>query len=93
MFGAVLKSYYAEKRIDLLKYLLYQLCHVLQKFEAQRPELSSTDILMWMWFNYKRACKNIREAGIDFEELPERQFDDPMGEARCRSYIWCYRWC
>ena len=29
----------------------------------------------------RELARMIREAGIDFEELPERQFDDPMGEA------------
>jgi len=84
MFGAVLKSYYAEKMgIDPSKIFVVSIMPcTAKKYEAQRPELSSTgypdvDVVL----TTRELAKMIKEAAIDFKELPERQFDDPMGEA------------
>ncbi len=84
MFGAVLKSYYAEKMgIDPAKVFVVSIMPcTAKKFEAQRPELSSAgypdvDVVL----TTRELARMIREAGIDFTELPERHFDDPMGEA------------
>ncbi len=84
MFGAVLKSYYAEKMgIDPAKIFVVSIMPcTAKKYEAQRPELSSTgyadvDVVL----TTRELAKMIKEAGIDFTELPERHFDDPMGEA------------
>lgn len=84
MFGAVLKSYYAEKMgIDPSKIFVVSIMPcTAKKYEAQRPELSSNgypdvDVVL----TTRELAKMIREAAIDFKELPDRQFDDPMGEA------------
>ncbi|HHV59746.1 MAG TPA: 2Fe-2S iron-sulfur cluster binding domain-containing protein [Clostridiaceae bacterium] len=84
MFGAVLKSYYAEKEgIDPSKIFVVSIMPcTAKKFEAQRPELSSTgypdvDVVL----TTRELARMIREAAIDFNNLPERYFDDPMGEA------------
>jgi len=84
MFGAVLKSYYAEKMgIDPSKIFVVSIMPcTAKKFEAQRPEMSSTgypdvDVVL----TTRELARMIREAAIDFNDLPERQFDDPMGEA------------
>jgi len=84
MFGAVLKSYYAEKEgIDPSKVFVVSIMPcTAKKYEAQRPELSATgypdvDVVL----TTRELARMIREAGIDFTELPERHFDDPMGEA------------
>jgi len=84
MFGAVLKSYYAEKMgIDPAKIFVVSIMPcTAKKFEAKRPELASTgypdvDVVL----TTRELARMIREAGIDFDELPERHFDDPMGEA------------
>lgn len=84
MFGAVLKSYYAEKMgIDPAKIFVVSVMPcTAKKYEAQRPELSSTgypdvDVVL----TTRELARMIKEAGIDFSELPERHFDDPMGEA------------
>ena len=84
MFGAVLKSYYAEKMgIDPAKIFVVSIMPcTAKKFEAKRPELSSVgypdvDVVL----TTRELARMIREAGIDFTDLPERQFDDPMGEA------------
>ncbi|NLL04721.1 MAG: 2Fe-2S iron-sulfur cluster binding domain-containing protein [Clostridiaceae bacterium] len=84
MFGAVLKSYYAEKEgIDPSKvYVVSIMPCTAKKFEAARPELAATgypdvDAVL----TTRELARMIKEAGIDFKNLPERQFDDPMGEA------------
>lgn len=53
-----------------------------KKFESQRPELSSTgypdvDVVL----TTRELARMIKEAGIDFKSLPDKQFDDPMGDA------------
>ena len=84
MFGAVLKSYYAEKEgIDPAKvYVVSIMPCTAKKFEAARPELAATgysdvDVVL----TTRELARMIREAGIDFKDLAERHFDDPMGEA------------
>jgi len=84
MFGAVLKSYYAEKMgIDPAKIFVVSIMPcTAKKFEAQRPELSSTgypdiDVVL----TTRELARMIREAAIDFNSLPDRDFDDPMGDA------------
>jgi len=90
MFGAVLKSYYAEKMgIDPSKIFVVSIMPcTAKKFEAKRPELSSTgyadvDVVL----TTRELAKMIKEAAIDFKDLPERQFDDPMGEATGAAVI------
>ena len=90
MFGAVLKSYYAEKTgIDPANIFVVSIMPcTAKKFEAQRPELASTgypdvDVVL----TTRELARMIREAGIDFTELPERHFDDPMGEASGAAVI------
>ncbi len=90
MFGAVLKSYYAEKMgIDPAKIFVVSIMPcTAKKFEVQRPEMSSSgcqdvDVVL----TTRELARMIREAGIDFTELPERHFDDPMGEASGAAVI------
>lgn len=84
MFGAVLKSYYAEKEgIDPANVFVVSIMPcTAKKFEARRPELSSTgypdvDVVL----TTRELARMIKEAGIDFMALPDEQFDYPMGEA------------
>lgn len=90
MFGAVLKTYYAEKMgIDASKIFVVSVMPcTAKKFEAQRPELSATgyadvDVVL----TTRELAKMIKEAGIDFNNLEDRQFDDPMGEATGAAVI------
>ena len=90
MFGAVLKSYYAEKMgIDPAKIFVVSIMPcTAKKFESKRVELSSkgyTDVDVVL--TTRELARMIREAGIDFTELPERHFDDPMGEASGAAVI------
>jgi len=84
MFGAVLKSYYAEKMgIDPSKIFVVSVMPcTAKKFEAVRPELASTgypdvDAVL----TTRELAQMINQAGIDFRNLPDENFDDPMGEA------------
>lgn len=83
MFGALLKSYYAEKAgIDPSKVFVVSVMPcTAKKFEVTRPEMNATgypdvDVVI----TTRELARMIREAAIDFTELPERRFDDPMGE-------------
>lgn len=84
MFGAILKSYYAEKMgIDPAKIFVVSIMPcTAKKFEAQRPELASTgypdvDVVL----TTRELGRMIRESGINFKDLPDTSFDDPMGDA------------
>ncbi len=90
MMGAVLKSYYAEKMgIDPSKVFVVSVMPcTAKKFEAQRPELSANGLQdVDVVLTTRELATMIKEAGIDFTELPERHFDDPMGEATGAAVI------
>lgn len=84
MMGAVIKSYYAEKNnIDPSKvYVVSVMPCTAKKFEAQRPELSSTgypdvDAVL----TTRELARMIRQAGIDFANLPDEEFDPVFGDS------------
>lgn len=84
MFGAMLKSYYAEKLgVDPAKvYVVSVMPCTAKKFEAKRPELSvdglpDIDVVI----TTRELADMIKEAGIDFANIADESFDDPMGEA------------
>ncbi len=84
IFGAVIKSYYAEKQ-SIKKEDIYSVAIMpctSKKFEAQRSEMSSSgaqDIDASL--TTRELARMIREAGIDFNNLPDEEFDEPFGEA------------
>jgi len=84
MFGAILKSYYAQlKGIDPKDIFVVSIMPcTAKKFEAGREELSSTgypdvDAVLTV----RELAKLIKSHGIRFEKLPDENFDDPFGEA------------
>jgi len=84
MFGAVLKTYYANKMgIDPSKICVVSIMPcTAKKYEAQRSELSASgypdvDVVL----TTRELARMIKEAGLDFNSLEDSQFDDPMGEA------------
>lgn len=90
MFGAVLKSYYAEKMgIDPAKIVVVSVMPcTAKKYEAQRPELSANGLAdVDVVLTTRELARMIKEAGIDFNNLEDRQFDDPMGEATGAAVI------
>ncbi len=90
MFGAVLKTYYAEKMgIDPKKIFVVSVMPcTAKKFEAQRPELSATGLPdVDVVITTRELARMIKEAGIDFNNLEDKDFDDPMGNATGAAVI------
>ncbi|PYG84251.1 NAD(P)-dependent iron-only hydrogenase catalytic subunit [Ruminiclostridium sufflavum DSM 19573] len=84
MFGALLKTYYAEKmEIDPAKIFVVSIMPcTAKKYEAARPELSANGLAdVDVVLTTREAARMIKEAGIDFVNLEDKQFDDPMGGA------------
>ena len=84
MFGAIVKSYYAEKEdIDPKKIVTVSVMPcVAKKFEAKRPEMENgalrdVDIVI----STRELAKMIKKAGILFDKLPDEKFDNPFEEA------------
>ena len=74
MFGAILKSYYAEKTgIDPKDiYVVSVMPCTAKKFEAQRDELTNggyadVDAVL----TTRELAKMIKEAGLEFDKLPD----------------------
>lgn len=80
MFSAVLKTYYCEKhgiKPENL-YVVSVIPCTAKKYEVARPELGHyTDAAL----TTRELAKMIKEAGIDFANLPDSAFDTPFGEA------------
>lgn len=85
MFGAVLKTYYAKKMdIDPAKIFVVSVMPcTAKKFEANREEMknSSGYVDVDAVITTRELARMIKEAGIEFNELPDTDFDDPMGNA------------
>lgn len=85
MFGAVLKTYYAEKvGIDPANIFVVSVMPcTAKKFEADREELANSsgypdvDVVL----TTRELAQMIKEAGIEFDRLADSDFDDPMGNA------------
>ena len=82
MFGAVAKTYYAEKlgkRPEQIFVVSVMPCTA-KKFECQRPEMDASgardvDVVL----TTRELGKMIRAAGIDFASLPDEEMDAPLG--------------
>ncbi|MDR3050289.1 MAG: [FeFe] hydrogenase, group A [Oscillospiraceae bacterium] len=84
MMGAILKSYYAEKNhIDPEKIAVVSVMPcTAKKYESKRPELvvdglPDVDVVI----TTRELARMIKEAGIRFNELPDEDFDDMLGES------------
>ncbi|MBQ4076009.1 MAG: iron hydrogenase small subunit [Clostridia bacterium] len=84
MMGAVVKSYYAQKAgIDPKDIAVVSVMPcTAKKFEADREELAGTgypdvDAVI----TTRELAHMIKEAGIDFVNLPDEDFDDLLGES------------
>ncbi|GJQ63581.1 MAG: ferredoxin [Melioribacteraceae bacterium] len=90
MEGAVLKTYYAKKMgIDPKDMFVVSImpCTV-KKFESNRPELSEehnpdVDAVL----TTRELVRLFNMAGIDFNDLPEEDFDHPLGESTGAAVI------
>ena len=84
MFGALLKTYYAEKEgIDPKSIVNVSVMPcTAKKFEAAREELSNGDLKdVDIVITTRELAKMIKQAGIDFANLPDEEFEDPFGAA------------
>ena len=84
MFGALLKSYYAEKEnIDPKKiYVVSIMPCIAKKFEAERDQLFTDGMRdVDNVITTRELARMIKQANIDLSKLPDGKFDDPMGEA------------
>ena len=84
MFGAIIKSYYAEKEginpADI--YVVSVMPCTAKKYEAQREEMKGTgypdvDAVI----TTRELAKMIKECGTDFVKLSDEEFDRPFGPA------------
>ena len=90
MFGTIAKTYYAEKNgIDPDKIIVVSVMPcIAKKAEAKRPELTkdehnNVDIVV----TTRELARMIKEAGINFKELPDSEYDKPLGETTGASVI------
>ncbi len=84
MFGALIKSYYAEKmEIDPSKiYVVSVMPCIAKKFERTRENMQGVGLDdVDSVITTRELARMIKQAHIDFVSLEDSQFDDPMGEA------------
>ena len=84
MFGAILKSYYAEKNnIDPAKMFVVSVMPcVAKKFESSREEMEVNNLRdVDAVISTRELAKMIKQSGIKFKELPDEKFDAPFEEA------------
>ncbi len=82
MFGAVAKTYYAEKlgiKPEDMVVVSIMPCTA-KKFEAKRPEMKASGVYdVDVVLTTREFARMVKEAGIDFASLPEEEFDEPLG--------------
>ena len=84
MFGAIAKTYFADKigvnRKDLI--VVSVMPCLAKKYECQRDEFKvdgNPDVDFSM--STRELANFIKQANIDFMELPDEDFDNPLGES------------
>ena len=90
MTGALIKSYYAEKAgIDPKDIVTVSVMPcTAKKFEAKRPEMSNNGLMdVDHVITTRELAKMIKAAGIDFNALPDEDFDKLMGESTGAAVI------
>ncbi|MDP4088546.1 MAG: NADH-dependent [FeFe] hydrogenase, group A6 [Bacillota bacterium] len=84
MFGAVAKTYLAEKlgvSPENLIVVSVMPC-VAKKYEAKREEMGRNSIKdVDIVITTRELAKMIKEAGMDLCNMPEEEFDNPLGES------------
>lgn len=90
MFGTLAKTYLAEKMgIDPSKIVVVSVMPcIAKKYEIIRPELEhegekNVDLVV----TTRELADMIVEAGLDFQKLPDEDFDNPLGESTGASVI------
>ena len=82
MFGAVAKTYYAQKigvKPEDLVVVSVMPCTA-KKFEAQRPEMNASGVRdVDHVLTTRELARMIRQANLAFTELPDGEMDAPLG--------------
>lgn len=90
MEGALIKTYFAKKMdIDPAKITVVSIMPCVgKKFENQREELSNENLQdVDIVLTTRELAQMIKEAGIDFENLNDEEFDNPLGESTGAAVI------
>ncbi|MFT5872872.1 MAG: iron-only hydrogenase group A [Clostridium sp.] len=90
MEGALIKSYFAEKiGVDAKNIVVVSIMPCVgKKFEGEREELSNEGMLDVDYvLTTRELAQMIKEAGIDFVNLKDEEFDDPFGKSTGASVI------
>lgn len=90
MEGALIKSYFAEKiGVDPKNIVVVSIMPCVgKKFEGEREELSSGGMMDVDYvLTTRELAQMIKEAGIDFVNLKDEEFDNPFGESTGASVI------
>jgi iron-only hydrogenase group A len=83
MLGALTKTYYAQKAgIDPTKMVTVSIMPcTAKKFECNRPEMRDSGFQDVDYvLTTRELARMIKTAGIDFVNLPDGKYDDPLGE-------------
>ena len=90
MFGAVAKSYYAQKigvKPEDLIVVSVMPCQA-KKYEAARPEFAPNGIRDIDYVvTTRELCKMFREAGVNLANLEDDEYDSPLGESTGAAVI------
>ncbi|MBP1754522.1 MAG: hndD [Firmicutes bacterium] len=90
MFGAILKTYYAEKNnIDPKKIVSVSVMPcTAKKFEIGREDQSAAGVPdVDISITTRELARMIERVGINFLSLPDEHFDDPLGRSTGASVI------
>jgi NADP-reducing hydrogenase subunit HndD len=90
MMGAVIKTYYAEKNnIDPKKIVSVSIMPcTAKKFEIGRPDQSAAGVPdVDIAITTRELARMIKKASIDFVNLPDEKFDDPLGRSTGAAVI------
>jgi NADP-reducing hydrogenase subunit HndD len=82
MFGAVAKTYYAEKigKKPEEMFVVSVMPCTAKKYEAQRPEMNDSGVRdVDVVLTTRELGRMIKQAGIDFDSLPDDTMDSPIG--------------
>ena len=82
MFGAIAKSYYAEKigvKPENLVVVSVMPCQA-KKYEASRPEFQNDGVRDVDYVvTTRELCRMFREAGVNLTNMDDEEFDSPLG--------------
>ena len=90
MFGAITKTYYAEKMgLDPKKIVMVSVMPcTAKKFEIGRPDQSAAGLPdVDISITTRELARMIERVGLNFQSLPDEDFDDPLGRSTGAAVI------